>query len=67
MYRRVSAGLLIAALFLLTVLPALAGTTGGLRGRITDRDTHNGIAGVKVTVSSPSQTASATTGSFFSR
>jgi hypothetical protein len=61
MYRRVSAGLLIAALFLLTVLPALAGTTGGLRGRITDRDTHNGIAGVKVTVSSPSQTASATT------
>jgi hypothetical protein len=61
MYRRLSAGLLVAALFFLNILPAGAGTTGGLRGRITDAATHAGIAGVRVTVSSPSQTASSTT------
>ncbi len=61
MYRRVSAGLLSAVLVLLSILPALAGTTGGLRGRVTDRTTGRGVAGVRVTVSSPSQSAAATT------
>ncbi len=61
MYRRISAGLLTAALFLATLLPALAGTTGGLRGRITDRATGAGVAGVRVTLASPSQSATATT------
>jgi hypothetical protein len=40
---------------------AFAGTTGGVRGRVLDRDTQKGIAGVKVTVASPSQSATATT------
>jgi hypothetical protein len=61
MQRRVSAGLLAAALVLLAILPVLAGTTGGLRGRITDRATGHGVPGVRVTLSSPSQSASATT------
>jgi hypothetical protein len=61
MYRRLSAGLLTAALVFLTMLPVFAGTTGGLRGRIIDRETQHGIAGVKVTVASPSQSATATT------
>jgi hypothetical protein len=41
--------------------PALAGTTGGLRGRVVDRDTQHGIAGFIVTIASPSQTASVKT------
>ncbi len=61
MYRRVSAGLLSAVLFLVSMVPVFAGTTGGLRGRVTDRDTHLGIAGVRVTLASPSQTATTTT------
>lgn len=61
MVRRFSAGLLTAVLFLATLVPVLAGTTGGLRGRVTDRDSRLGIAGVRVTVASPSQAASTTT------
>jgi hypothetical protein len=61
MYRRLAAGLLSAALLILTILPVLAGTTGGLRGRITDRATGRGVPGVRVTLSSPSQSAAATT------
>ena len=39
---------------------ALAGTTGGLAGTLTD-DKHAPVAGAKVTASSPSQTVSTTT------
>ncbi len=42
-------------------LPAIAGTTGGLNGIVTDATTKAPIAGAKVTVTSPSQVASATT------
>ena len=47
------------ALLLLFALPAtaLAGTTGTLRGRVTDAGTHAPIAGAVVTAASPSQTA----------
>src|SRR5437868_7063957 len=39
---------------------ALAGTTGGLSGTLTD-DKHAPVAGAKITASSPSQTATTTT------
>jgi Carboxypeptidase regulatory-like domain/TonB dependent receptor len=42
-------------------LPARAGTTGGLRGRVVDSVSGAGIAGVKVSAVSPSQSATATT------
>jgi hypothetical protein len=42
-------------------LPAKAGTTGGLAGTVSDAQTSAPIAGAKVTVTSPSQTASAVT------
>jgi hypothetical protein len=42
--------------------PAEAGTTGGLRGRITDSVTKAPIAGAAVTVTSPSQSATVKTG-----
>jgi hypothetical protein len=61
MYRRFMAGLLTTALLILAMVPALAGTTGGLRGRITDSSSRLGLAGVRVTVSSPSQNATTTT------
>jgi Carboxypeptidase regulatory-like domain/TonB-dependent Receptor Plug Domain len=61
MYRRVSAGLLSTALVLLTILPVVAGTTGGLRGRIIDRATGRGVPAVRVTLSAPSESAAATT------
>jgi hypothetical protein len=41
--------------------PACAGTTGGLRGRVTDSATGAGVPGAKVTVVSPSETNSALT------
>jgi hypothetical protein len=41
----------------------LAGTTGGLSGTVIDADTSAPIAGAHVTVTSPSETASATTDS----
>jgi len=40
---------------------ALAGTTGGLTGTVLDAQSNAPIAGAKVTVTSPSQTASTTT------
>jgi len=61
MYRRFTAGLLTTTLVFLVMFAAFAGTTGGLRGRITDRATQHGIPNVRVTASSPSQTATATT------
>lgn len=39
----------------------LAGTTGSLSGSVTDSATHQPIAGAKVTVSSPAQSATVTT------
>lgn len=55
---------LVAALLLgttLTFAPALAGTTGGLSGTVTEAGGATPIAGATVTVASPSQTASTTT------
>ncbi len=42
---------------------ARAGTTGGVGGTVVDASTGKGLAGVRVTVTSPSQTARATTDS----
>ena len=42
-------------------MPAIAGTTGGLRGRVLDAATNAGVAGAVVTVTSPSQSASTET------
>lgn len=39
----------------------MAGVTGGLRGTVVDADTSLPVAGVRVTVSSPSQSVTATT------
>ena len=41
----------------------LAGTTGNLSGTVTDSTTGKGVSGAKVTATSPSQTATATTDS----
>jgi len=59
--RRIAVALFTAVFCMSSFGIAWAGTTGGLRGRILDRDTQKGIAGVKVTVASPSQTATSTT------
>jgi len=42
----------------LLTAPAVAGTTGGLRGRVVDQATGAGLAGAVVTATSPSQTQS---------
>ena len=58
---------LVASLVALALLVqgtwVLAGTTGGLSGTVTQTDTGAPIAGAKVTVTSPSQTATTTTDS----
>ncbi|HTU82257.1 MAG TPA: TonB-dependent receptor [Candidatus Acidoferrales bacterium] len=59
-FSRPFAALLALALFVLAI-PVRAGTTGGLSGTVTDFDTHAPVAGARVSVVSPSQTASATT------
>jgi len=51
----------ILAALLLIGAPALAGTTGGLRGRVVDAATGAALAGVTVTATSPSQTATTQT------
>jgi hypothetical protein len=61
LFRRTAVGVLAVILALASFGLASAGTTGGLRGRIVDRDTHQGLAGIKVSLVSPSQSASATT------
>lgn len=54
--KQCAAAIVLGALVALPV-PAMAGTTGTLRGRVTDASTQAPVAGVSVTVSSPSQTA----------
>jgi hypothetical protein len=55
----------VAVLALLVMLVqgtwVLAGTTGGIAGAVTDAQTGKAISGAKVSVASPSQSASATT------
>jgi hypothetical protein len=58
--RTVAVVAFIAAL-IVGARPAFAGTTGTLTGTVTDAATHQPLAGAKVTVTSPSQNASATT------
>ncbi|HVR45772.1 MAG TPA: TonB-dependent receptor [Candidatus Binatia bacterium] len=56
----------IAAVVLAAVcfpLQTVAGTTGGITGRVVDAQTRAPIAGVAVTAASPSQTATSTTDS----
>ncbi|HLI96761.1 MAG TPA: TonB-dependent receptor [Candidatus Baltobacteraceae bacterium] len=55
------AAALMLAMFLSQVTWALAGTTGGLGGVVSDASTGAPLAGVKVTAISPSQSATATT------
>lgn len=54
LHRSIPAALVMAAL-----LPfhAIAGTTGGITGRVVDSQTQAPVAGVTVTVNAPSQTA----------
>lgn len=61
--RLLSAALAAAFLFSGVPLSAFAGTTGALRGHVVDAQTHAALQGAKVTVSSASQNASATTDS----
>ncbi len=58
---RVACAFLIAAMLGAQCAVALAGTTGSLNGTVTDAQSHSPIANARVTVSSPSQTAVATT------
>ncbi|MBV8490518.1 MAG: TonB-dependent receptor [Candidatus Eremiobacteraeota bacterium] len=51
---------LVALIFVAAPLVARAGTTGTLRGRVTDSATHAPIAGAEVTATSPSQVATVT-------
>ncbi len=52
---------LLVALVLGAASPGAAGTTGELRGRVLDAATRAPLAGVKVSIAAPSQSASATT------
>ncbi|HET9097457.1 MAG TPA: TonB-dependent receptor [Candidatus Baltobacteraceae bacterium] len=65
MHRHTFGRALTAAVMLVAMLSqgtwALAGTTGGLSGMVSDASTGAPIAGARVTVSSPSQTATTTT------
>ena len=53
---RFSSVSLVLVLFSLSCLPAAAGTTGGLHGKVVDAS-GAGLPGVTITVTSPSQTA----------
>ena len=63
LFRRIAttASALFVVLLLLSNIRALAGTTGGISGRVVDAATSAAIPGAKVTVTSPSQSATATT------
>ncbi len=52
-----------ALAILVPALPARAGTTGGLSGTVTEAGASAPVAGARVTVTSPSQTASSITDS----
>jgi hypothetical protein len=56
--RGVVAAFLILAFVLQGTFEVLAGTTGAISGRVIDASTNQPIAGARVTVASPSQTAS---------
>ena len=60
---RVTTVLVLAAAFLCQGTWALAGTTGGLSGTLTDAASGKPIADAQISVSSPSQSASTTTDS----
>lgn len=59
--RSLAAGILVAACSFGAA--ALAGTTGGLNGILTDADTNAPLGGAKITATSPSQVATVTTDS----
>jgi Carboxypeptidase regulatory-like domain/TonB dependent receptor len=54
---RRSIALAVALAFLATGIPAIAGTTGGMSGTVTETGSMVPIAGAKVTANSPSQLA----------
>ena len=56
--RRMLVAFFLSVTFLLQGTWALAGTTGGLSGTVTDTDSGAPVANAKVTASSPSQTVS---------
>ncbi|MDQ2865813.1 MAG: carboxypeptidase-like regulatory domain-containing protein, partial [Candidatus Eremiobacteraeota bacterium] len=58
--RRISVSLLLLVAFLFQGTWALAGTTGSLGGNVAD-ESGKPIAGAKVTVTSPSQSATTVT------
>ena len=59
--RGVVAVLLLIAFVLQGTTSVLAGTTGSLSGTVTDANSGQPVAGIRVTVTSPSQTATTTT------
>jgi len=58
---RVRSAVLICVFLAGSVVPVFAGTTGGLRGRVVDAETNTAVAGVTVTVMSPSQSSNVQT------
>ncbi len=60
-FRHIVTALVLLVAFVSQGTWALAGTTGGLTGSVVDATSSAPLAGVVVTVSSPSQTASVTT------
>ena len=56
--RMVAFSAFAGAIMMAFALPAFAGVTGGLHGRVVDVDTAQPIAGAAVTVTSPGQSAS---------
>lgn len=58
---RTVASLALLAVFAGQAATAIAGTSGGVAGIVTDAKTGKPIAGVKLELSSPSQTATTTT------
>ena len=61
MIERFRSLILICVFIATSVVPAFAGTTGGLRGRVLDAATNAAVGGAIVTVTSPSQSASTET------
>jgi hypothetical protein len=54
---RIASIVLFVAVLVAAALPASAGTTGGLRGRVVDADSGTPVPSAKVTVASPSESA----------